>query len=188
LQFHSFDDDYLRRLAEGDAVVEAHFAAYFGKLLSLKLRARIRSPQLIEDIRQETLFRALQILRKKGGVEHPERFGGFINSVCNNVLMEMVRAEQRHDRLEPENDPADETVDLDAPLVNLQRQKQVETVLEELSAKDRDLLRMFFLEERDKSEICKRLQVNEDYFRVLLYRAKSRFRALYVKRDGRQLH
>ena len=69
MQFHTFDEEYLRRLAEGDAVVEDHFATYFGKLLSLKLRTRIRSPQLIEDIRQETLLRALQMLRKKGGVE-----------------------------------------------------------------------------------------------------------------------
>lgn len=181
MQFHSFDEDYLRRLASGDAFVEDHFATYFGKLLSLKLRARIRSPQLIEDIKQETLMRALLILRRKGGVEHPERFGAFVNSVCNNVCMEMLRADQRHDRLETEHDPADTTVDLDAPLVNRQRRQEVGTVLEELPAKDRDLLRMFFLEERDKTEICKRLQVSEDYLRVLLYRAKSRFRALHCK-------
>ena len=113
--FHSFDEDYLRRLTEGDAVVESHFTAYFGELLSLKLRVRIRSPQLIEDIRQETLLRVLQTLRKKGGVEHPERFGAFVSSVCNNVLMEMVRADLRHDRLESEMDPADDSVNLDAP-------------------------------------------------------------------------
>ncbi len=32
-QFHSFDQDYLRRLASGDAVVEHHFSSYFGDLL-----------------------------------------------------------------------------------------------------------------------------------------------------------
>ena len=182
--FHSFDEDYLRRLTEGDAVVESHFTAYFGELLSLKLRVRIRSPQLIEDIRQETLLRVLQTLRKKGGVEHPERFGAFVSSVCNNVLMEMVRADLRHDRLESEMDPADDSVNLDAPLVTRQRQLQVEKVLQELPEKDRVLLRMFFLEERDKSEICKRFQVSEDYLRVLLYRAKSRFRNTYFKSAG----
>ncbi len=182
--FHSFDAEYLRRLAEGDDVVENHFTTYFGELLSLKLRIRIRSPQLIEDIRQETLLRVLQILRKKGGVDHPERFGAFVSSVCNNVLMEMVRADMRHDRLEPEVDPVDQTVNLDAALVNQQRQKQVANVLEELPEKDRELLRMFFLEDRDKAEICKKFQVSEDYLRVLLYRAKSRFRATYFKSGG----
>jgi len=76
-------------------------------------------------------------------VDHPERFGAFVSSVCNNVLMEMVRADLRHDRLESEMDPADDSVNLDAPLVTRQRQRQVEKVLQELPEKDRVLLRMF---------------------------------------------
>jgi len=30
LQFHSFDEDYLQRLASGDAAIERHFSLYFG--------------------------------------------------------------------------------------------------------------------------------------------------------------
>src|SRR6266478_3340010 len=100
-QFRSFDQDYLRRLASGDAVVEHHFSSYFGDLLSLKLRARIRSPQLIEDIRQETLLRVLRIVRK-AGVKHPERFGAFVSAVCNNVIMESIRDEMRYESSPPE--------------------------------------------------------------------------------------
>jgi hypothetical protein len=48
-QFHSFDQDYLRRLASGDAVVERHFSSYFKDLLLLKLRVRIRSPHRIHE-------------------------------------------------------------------------------------------------------------------------------------------
>jgi RNA polymerase sigma-70 factor (ECF subfamily) len=183
LLFHSFDADYLRRLAAGDAVVENHFTTYFGELLGLKLRVRIRSPHLIEDIRQETLLRVLQILRNKG-VEHPERFGAFVSAVCNNVLMEMVRADMRHDRLEPEVDPVDEKVNLDEPLVTQQRRRLVASVLQELPEKDRELLRMLFLEEKDKAEICKKFGVSDDYLRVLLFRAKSRFRITYFKSAG----
>ena len=100
MTFESFDAQYVQRLKEGDAVVEDHFAAYFTKVLVLKLRTRLRSPELIEDIRQETLLRVLQILRKKGGVEHPERFGAFVNSISNNVLMEFCRSEKRHDPMD----------------------------------------------------------------------------------------
>src|SRR2546426_644096 len=80
------------------------------------------------------------------------------------------------------SEPADETINLDGPLITQQRRRQVEAVLDELPEKDRDLLRMFFLEERDKTELCKRFGVNEDYLRVLLHRAKSRFRSMYSKR------
>jgi RNA polymerase sigma-70 factor (ECF subfamily) len=183
LLFQTFDADYIRRLAAGDAFVESHFSAYFGELLTLKLRARLRSPQLMEDIRQETLLRVLKIVRNQG-VEHPERFGGLVCAVCNNVLMEMLRSDQRHDQLEPEAEPEDEKVDLDSPLVNEQNRRQVEKVLAELPEKDRQLLRMYFLEERDKRDICKHFGVADDYLRVLLHRAKGRFRAIYVKRQS----
>ena len=181
MDFHSFDAEYLRRLASGDGAVEHHFSSYFGELLSLKLRIRIRSPQLAEDIRQETLLRVLQIVRKDG-VQHPERFGALVSAVCNNVQMELVRGETRHESSDSEFEAADDTVDLDAPLINQQRRRQVDTVLQELPEKDRELLRMFFLEERDKAELCKRFGVGEDYLRVLLFRAKSRFKSLYPKR------
>jgi RNA polymerase sigma factor (sigma-70 family) len=182
-QFHSFDQDYLRRLARGDAVVECHFSSYFGDLLLLKLRARIRSPQLIEDIRQETLLRVLRIVRK-AGVEHPERFGAFVSGVCNNVMMELLRREMRHEGSVTEFEPADDRVDLEMPLVNQQRRRQVDRILGELAEKDRELLRMFFLEERDKSEICKHFNVREDYLRVLLHRAKLRFRLMHSKKSS----
>jgi RNA polymerase sigma-70 factor (ECF subfamily) len=174
--FHSFDQHYLRQLASGDAAVERHFSSYFGDLLLLKLRARIRSPQLVEDIRQETLLRVLRIVRN-AGVKHPERLGAFVNGVCNNVMMELIRDETRHESSAVEFEPADDKVDLQLLLIDQQRWQQVKSMLEQLPERDRELLRMFFLEECGKNEICKRFKVGEDYLRVLLHRAKLRFRS-----------
>jgi len=182
LNFHSFDGEYVRRLTEGDPLVSDHFSAYFGELLSLKLRVRVRSPQLAEDIKQETLLRVLQTLRQKGGVEHPERFGAFVNAVSNNVLLEMLRGARRHDQIDEGAEPQDRSVDLDAALVTRERKTQVHAILAELPEKDRELLRMVFLEEQDRTEVCRRFQVDGEYLRVLLHRAKWRFRNLYSKR------
>src|SRR6266850_6386752 len=180
-QFHSFDQDYLRRLASCDAAVEYHFSGYFGELLALKLRARIRSPQLLEDIQQETLLRVLQIVRK-AGVKYPERFGALVSAVCNNVMMELMRSEMRYQGSASQFEPADDRVDLQLLLVTQQRRQQVDSILQYLPERDRELLRMFFLEERDKSEICERFQVGENYLRVLLHRAKLRFRSIHSER------
>ena len=151
MEFQSFDQEYVRRLTEGDRFVENDFTAYFSQLLLLKLRRRLRSPELLEDIMQETLLRVLQTLRVKGGLQHPERLGAFVNSVCNNVLLEYLRSERKHGaRGEDATDVVDERIDLDAPLINLQRTRQVKEILDELSEKDRKLLRMVFFEERDK--------------------------------------
>ena len=60
----------------------------------------------------------------------------------------------------------------------------IETVLDELSAKDSEILRMLFLQDCDKADLCRRFGVTEDYVRVLLHRAKSRFRTTYFKSAG----
>jgi RNA polymerase sigma-70 factor, ECF subfamily len=188
MEFQSFDQEYVRRLTEGDRFVENDFSAYFSQLLLLKLRRRLRSPELLQDVMQETLLRVLQTLRVKGGLQHPERLGAFVNSVCNNVLLEHLRSERKYRaRGEDAPDTVDDRIDLDATLINLQRTQQVKEVLDELSERDRNLLRMIFFEERDKAEVCRELGVDAAYLRVLLHRAKGRFRDTMVKNKIRAL-
>ena len=183
MQFHSFDGDYVRRLAEGDRSIEEHFVTYFSELLSIKLRGRVRSRDAMEEIRQETFVRVLQALRQKGGLEHPERLGAFVNSVCNNVLFEKFREEARYNQMNGATvDWPDSRINLDAPLIDQERRRLVESVLAELPRRDQELLRMVFLEEADKAEACERLGVSKDYVRVLLHRALSRFREKLAKR------
>ena len=65
----------------------------------------------------------------------------------------------------------------------------VRRVLDDLSERDRGLLRAVFLEERDKDEVCTELGVDRDYLRVLLHRAKGSFREVYSKKiDGKTYH
>ena len=58
----------------------------------------------------------------------------------------------------------------------------METVLDELPAKDSEILRMLFLQDRDKADLCRRFSVTDDYLRVLLHRAKLRFRSIHSER------
>ena len=76
MNFQPIDPDYVRRLAERDPDTERHFTQYFGGLLRLKIRARVRSWTLGEDILQETLARVLELVKRKG-VASPDRFGAF---------------------------------------------------------------------------------------------------------------
>src|SRR5438132_13715485 len=86
---HSFNEEYVRKLAAGDPDVQRHFISHFSSLLRIKLRTRLRSPQLVEDVRQETFLRVLQAFRKQtGGLQNPERLGAFVNTTCDNVMFE----------------------------------------------------------------------------------------------------
>ena len=188
MDFRTFDDDYVKRLAAGDPETEAHFYTYFGHFLSLKLRSRHLDSDAAGDVRQETLYRVLKVLRVGSGVAHPERFGAFVNSVCNNVLLEAGRTSAKAGTsADSGEDPAeirDRSIDLERSLITAERKGVVQKVLKELSEKDQDILRMVFFDDIDRDEICRRLQVESGHLRVLLHRAKARFQAAGL-RGGR---
>jgi RNA polymerase sigma-70 factor, ECF subfamily len=184
LQFNAFDHSYLERLQAGDFRTQEHFVAYFTELIKLKLRSRLRSPQAIEDVRQETFARVFSVLRSKDGIREPERLGAFVNSVCNNVLLE-------HYRSASGDAPLDETVEETIPskgadalkqVISKEMSQKVRNVLNQMPEKDRNLLRELFLEENDKDDICRKFGVDRDYLRVLLHRAKKSFKSLYLKK------
>ncbi len=178
MQYYLFNGEYVRRLTEGDGDTERHFVAYFSELLLIKLRRTLRSPQAIEDVRQETFLRVFSVLRNRGGIDHPEKLGAFVHGVCTNVLAEYYRSFSRHavasghafDAAGPEPDP-------ETGFVNEERKRSVRQILDAMPLKDQQILRLVFLEEIEKDEVCRLYSVNRDYLRVLLHRAKNRFRA-----------
>jgi len=176
-----FDRAYMERLIAGDPETERHFTRYFGDLLSLKLRSRLRSREQIDDAKQETFTRVLTSLKRKGGVKAPEALGAFVNSVCNNVVFEMYRSGARTLPLEEDFDAADERQPgADTAIGAGEDRARVRAALAALPQKERDLLTWLFFEGRDKDQICRDLAVDRDYLRVLLHRAKNRFREQFA--------
>jgi len=187
LELQSFDDDYFQRLRAGDGATCDHFVTYFKQLLLIKLRSRLRSPQAIEDLCQDTFARVFTALRKEGGIRNPASLGSFVNSVCNNVLLEYYRSSSRNVYLEDNPvDPPDKRVNLDEMLVTEQTQRQVRQILDQLPKKNRRILYALFIEERHKDEVCREFGVNRDYLRVLLHRAKQSFRDALNKNKNKK--
>jgi RNA polymerase sigma-70 factor (ECF subfamily) len=185
LQFATFDASYLERLQRGDARTEQHFASYFGELIRLKLRSRVRSKDSIEDIRQETFVRVLTLVRAKDGIRQPERLGALVNSVCNHVLLEHYRANPRTEGgFREEVERADEAANVSGMFEADQAGQVVREILGDLTERDRRLLQSVLLEERDKDEVCAELGLSREYLRVLVHRAKQSFKSSYKKRLG----
>jgi len=183
VELFPFDAEYLRRLRAADPAVEEHFAGYFSKLLTIKLRARGESRAVIHEVMQETFFRVIKAVRAPEGIQSAERLGAFVNAVCNNILHE-----QRRDRLriEPLDDDyaerAPSDLDLEESLVSAESAAIVREILTHLPDKDARILRAIFIDERPKDEVCAEMRVDRDYLRVLLHRAKNQFRRLYLKK------
>jgi RNA polymerase sigma-70 factor (ECF subfamily) len=161
----------------GHPETEQHFTTYFGQLLALKLRSRLRSSALVEDATQETFVRVLTTLRQKKGLASAESLGAFVNGVCNNVLFEFYRAGSRAVPLEEDHDQPDERGDsAEATLLAGESRELVRQALAALPEKEQTLLKWLFFDERDKDDICRTLNVDRNYLRVLLHRARSHFR------------
>ena len=185
LQFIGFDAGYLERLQSGDVHTERHFAAYFGELIRLKMRSRLSSAEAFEDVRQETFVRVLALVRGNE-IREPGRLGALVNSVCNNVLLEHYRAKSRTaasiDEMPEDSLVAAEPTGTGAE--SREAQLLVRKILSDLPERDRRLLQLVLLEERDKDAVCAELGLSREYLRVLVHRAKQSFKHFYLKRFG----
>lgn len=177
-----FDQDYLIALKDRNADAENFLVTHFTRPVRLKLRARLRSPELIQDAWQETFLRVLTYFRSGKTLDNPASLPGFVHSVCHNVALEFLRGHTRHDQI-PENfpDAKDTSPSPESQMVAAERQEFVRGVLRELPDKDRQILRRVFLDEEDKDRVCDEFHVDRTYLRVLLHRARNRFKSAALR-------
>jgi RNA polymerase sigma-70 factor (ECF subfamily) len=155
----------------------------FPGLRALILR-RVRDPEVAADILQDATVTTLEKLRS-GEIANPENVGGFLYRVALNHL----RNYRRKDRSNVSNsDELDELANPDGDAEwNLIGRPQwtaaVQRVLRELpTARDRDLLMRFYLQDEDKDQICQALSLTEEHFNRVIFRARNRFRELLERR------
>jgi RNA polymerase sigma-70 factor, ECF subfamily len=185
LEARSLDGNYVRALAAGDGDVQADFADRMGRFLRCKVRANQPrwSAQEVEEAVQETFVRVLDALRN-GRLREPDRFAGYISRVCEIVMLEHGRGSRRLTALGPsveqlpaEANPEEETV----------RREEVEIARHELARmpeRDRNILRRLLIGGSDKDEVCREFGVDRNHLRVIIHRAKGRFRSLLEARRG----
>src|SRR5260370_27681761 len=162
VEFFSFDSQYLERLRAGDVATEQHFVAYFEQLLRIKLRSRMLPSDKVEDLRQETFIRVIASVRKDG-VRQPERFGAFVNSISNNVVLEHYRSSGRSQPMDDSHlEIPDKVLDLEGSLYSKESANPFRKILDQMPKRDRDLLRALFLDEKDNDAICPQIELNPD--------------------------
>jgi RNA polymerase sigma-70 factor (ECF subfamily) len=179
MELFAFDDDYVRRLREGDRWTEEHFLSYFQEFLYLKLCRRVRSREDIADCSQEILARVLDAVKMKGEPKDGRRLGSYVNSICNNYLIERFRRDGRTDQLDEKlHERGVEPICL-KKLLSEETVERVRRVVGRLPARDVTIVRAL-LSDRDKDDLCAELGVDRQYLRVLVHRAKEHFKAEYA--------
>lgn len=157
--------------------------------LRLKLRYKVlyhlgRGCADVDDLVQESLVRFFRAEQRRL-IRNTEEFGAFLNGVCRNVILEYRRRRRREPPLDPDVPIPDPGVRPDADIFEMRN--AIDNGLAELAERDRAILRSLYLEGREKEEICREWGMTDAQFRVVLFRAKERFRRVYdseVKRSS----
>ena len=173
----AFGPEYVTALRQGNPAVESHFVEYFSPVLFRMLRRKLRSTDQVKDVRQETFLRVFSALRSGYNVRNPERFDVFVMGVCNNILRETYREQRRSVGLATlEEEPIADFPSAYAVVLAEETGRKVRGVLSRLQAEEQGILQAVLMDEQNKDEICDRFGVSRSYLRVLLHRAKKRFR------------
>jgi len=149
----------------------------------------VREPALAEDLCNETFRVVLERLRR-GPLEDPAKLDSFLAQTARNLAMADRRRTSRRQTVTGEQAAidgfADERSDPSFKVELQARAKAIRKVLQELpNLRDRQLLVRLYLNDEDKSSICRDLNLTEEHFNRVVYRARERFRVLLDKRFKR---
>jgi RNA polymerase sigma-70 factor (ECF subfamily) len=149
--------------------------------LRLKLRYKVlyhvgNNCADMDDLIQETLVRFLRA-RKRQIIRNSEDSGAFLNGICRNVILEYRRRMRREPIADPDIPIPDPGIRPEAEI--LEMRDAIENGLAELAERDRAILRALYLDGKDKEEICEEWGLTDVQFRVVLFRAKDRFKRAY---------
>jgi RNA polymerase sigma-70 factor (ECF subfamily) len=130
----------------------------------------------VDDLVQESLARFFRAQQKQL-IRNTDELGAFLNGVCRNVILEYRRRIRREPNVDPDVPIQDTGIRPDAEIFEMR--DSIDNGLRELAERDRAILRSLYLEGREKEDICKEWGMSDAQFRVVLFRAKERFRRVY---------
>ena len=169
----------------------SHLAAVYRDYPGLRalILRRVRDPDLAADILQDAAVTTLEKLRS-GAIADLQNLGGYLYRVALNHL----RNHRRKDRstmstahgldelAAPESDVDWENIG------EPQWSTAARRMLEKLPvARDREILVRFYLDDEDREKICRELQLSEEHFNRVIFRARNRFRELIEHRGFRKV-
>lgn len=173
----------VERILAGDEAAEAELVQTYGRQLTFLLRRWCRDEDVAQELYQETFRRALEKIRG-GDVRQPDRLAAFLRALAKNLSTYYYRRDDRrsvwHEETEDGWEAPDPTPGLLSGLLQEERAQTVRRVLQDLgNARDREILTRYYLAEQTKDVICRELDLGEDHFKRVLFRARQRYKRLY---------
>lgn len=163
-----------------DRSAENAFVEKFAPRLAYILRQRTADVELAADLQQEAFIIVLEKLRDNA-LNEPEKLGAYLQQTAVNLYIGHVRRQARQQTAS--NTELIETLaserDQYQELVRQQAAGAVRGVIENMgNERDRTIIKAFYLDEKEKAEICDELDLSYRHFDRVISRARDRFRKL----------
>lgn len=182
--------DYVRlvdRIIAGDSGAEAELVDRFKNGPFYIILRIVKDYSTAEDLSQDTFVTIIRKVRN-GDVQQPEKLASFVAQVARFQTIEYLRKIRRRglgaDLGEAEQfpDPAPNGLQ---QLQTAEQLDEVRDLIGRLIPRDRELLLRFYINEEPKLQICADLGLTSTQFDRVLYRARQRYKELYLGRNER---
>lgn len=173
----------VRRIASGDASAESELVERYSRGVLYLLRRL--APELADDLHQETFRVVLERLRRRE-LDEPEGLVGFLRGIARNLVIAERRKSARR-RTEADEEELAQAVhpapgQLSAVLLDEEAETVRQLIRELPTERDRELLLRFYVTEEDKESLCTDLGLDSLHFNRVLFRARQRFKELFLER------
>ena len=173
--------DLVRRIREGDRAAEGELVGCCSRGLMVALRQYVRNEDLAQDIHQETFEVVILRLRDRG-IDDPAKIKRFIRQTAINKANGEFRTRDRH-RTYTDTDLISRIADTKQGMLYEMTKEELLEIVKQLIAelplaRDRDILRRFYLFGEDRATICDVLELTYDHFDRVMYRARNRLRQM----------
>lgn len=148
----------------------------------------VQNYSLAEDLRQDTLLKALEKIRN-GDLREPERLSGYVCSIAKFIALEHVRKLRSAVKVEDVDAAGrllDSAPDPYAQVLQKEQAERVRRIISELKVeRDRDILFRYYILEEDRDTICAALHISREQFSGIIFRAHRRYKELHQKHAGK---
>lgn len=169
--------DLVSRIRAGDHAGMEELYRVFCRGIRFYLCRQLGGQELDDKVHDSFLIVVHAIQR--GELREPERLMGFVRTVVRRQVAAYIDKAIHRRRDEVDMDTVIRLVDVgtnpETTAMAQQKTELAQSVLEEMSERDREILTRFYLREQPQEQICEEMDLTETQFRLLKSRAKARF-------------
>lgn len=169
------DSDYIKKVIAGDSNAFRYFVEKYSDKAHAVAFSMVRNNVLVDDIVQDSFFKAYQKLDSFRGDAQFATW--FMRIVVNESIKVLRKKKVKIDNEETLKIDIEES-DINNSLNDLKHEEQrkyIDLVLEKLPRREALMLQLYYLQEHSLKEIEEIMELNQDHLKVILYRSRRRF-------------